>query len=269
MTSQQILHADLLDLLFEKRNKLYGAYELRKRYPQQLTKSLVIAVCSVFMLLFLLKPSATKEAIRPVDNIVVVRTVDALPPEAKKPKPPMLPKAENPPVKQQMFIDKITIVEKDIQTTIPPVDALQEAAVSDKTTEGEIVGTMQPPVVPAINEVQNVQKTFGEELQKEAVPDTQPQFPGGTQAWVAFLSRHLQAPRELEPGEKRTVLIRFYVAEDGVVTNFKVLQSAGNVFDNEVMRVLKKMPKWMPAFQSGQPVAVSFTQPVTFVGMEE
>lgn len=268
MTSQKILQADLLDILFEQRNKSYGAYQLRKAYPQQLTKAVLLAVSSVFLLLLFFKPSVEEETIRTVDDVVTVTTVEALPPE-EKPELPKPPQAQNKPVKQQTFIDKITIVEKDVQTTVPPIDVLQYAAISDKTTTGETVGTMQPTVMPVVNQAANTQKIIEEKPQKEVSPDKQPQFPGGVQAWMAFLSRHLQAPQDLEPGEKRTVLIRFFVAEDGVVTNFKVLQSAGDVFDSEVIRVLKKMPKWTPASKSGQPVAVSFTQPVTFMGMEE
>jgi periplasmic protein TonB len=269
MTSQQILHADFLDILFEKRNKTYGAYQLRKLYPQQLAKAVLLAVSAVLLLLVFFTPSVEQETVRLVNEGVFVTTIDALPPEEKKPEPPKPPPAEATPVKQQTFIDNIILVEKDIQTTVPPIDELQYAAVSDKTTEGEMVRAMQPPIVPIVNNGQNAQAIIEEEPQKEMFPDKQPQFPGGVQAWTAFLNRYLQAPQELEPDEKRTVLIRFYVAEDGSVTNFQVLQSAGSVFDSEVIRVLKKMPAWTPATKSGRPVAVSFTQPVTFVGMEE
>lgn len=100
-------------------------------------------------------------------------------------------------------------------------------------------------------------------------PDRQPQFPGGNQAWLAFLNTHLRPPQDLESGEKRVVNIRFFVDVDGTIANFQVARSGGNVFDNEVIRVLKKMPKWIPAMQGGQPMAVAFTQPVTFVGQEE
>ncbi|MBA2746852.1 MAG: energy transducer TonB, partial [Flavisolibacter sp.] len=53
------------------------------------------------------------------------------------------------------------------------------------------------------------------------------------------------------------------------VNTFSILQSGGKAFDAEVIRVLKKMPKWKPAIQNGRPVAVSFSQPVTFVGVEK
>jgi protein TonB len=73
----------------------------------------------------------------------------------------------------------------------------------------------------------------------------------------------------LEAGQKRSVLVRFAVGEDGTVTQFEILQSGGNAFDNEVLRVLKKMPKWKPAIQNGRAVSVMFTQPVTFMAFEE
>lgn len=89
------------------------------------------------------------------------------------------------------------------------------------------------------------------------------------QAWLDFLSNNLKTPQELEAGEKRVVVINFFVDAEGNVTRFTVVKSAGALFDNEVIRVLKRMPKWKPAIQNNQPVAVSFTQPVTFMAAEE
>jgi protein TonB len=76
-------------------------------------------------------------------------------------------------------------------------------------------------------------------------------------------------PDELQAGERRTVQVKFWVGEDGSVSRLEVVQSGGAAFDNEVIRVLRKMPKWQPAVQNGHPVAVTFTQPVTFQSVEE
>jgi len=86
---------------------------------------------------------------------------------------------------------------------------------------------------------------------------------------MEFLSRNLRTPSELEAGQKRNVMVRFTVGEDGSVTQFEIVQSGGEAFDREVIRVLKKMPKWKPAIQNGRPVSVLFTQPVTFLAVEE
>jgi protein TonB len=95
----------------------------------------------------------------------------------------------------------------------------------------------------------------------------EPEFPGGTKAWLDFLNRHLTVPGDLEEGETITVMIRFEVGVDGTVKNFEVVQSGGKRFDSEVIRVLKKMPKWKPAIMDNVPVARYFTQPVTFMGL--
>ena len=64
-------------------------------------------------------------------------------------------------------------------------------------------------------------------------------------------------------------MIKFLVSADGSVTGFEVLQSGGRIYDKEVIRVLKLMPRWKPAIQNNEPVSRSFTQPVIFVGSEE
>jgi len=268
MTSQQILQADLLDILFEQRNKSYGAYQLRKTYHRQLVKAVVVALSSVLVLLFFFKPSYSKAAFGKDEGKVVVVENLALPPEQKKPEQPKIPPAPKTAVRQQLFIDLIAIKEQ-VTTPVPPVDALKNVAISNITTVGADVNTLQPPPIAEARGTGNAGRTGETESAKELAPDKQPQFPGGMQAWLAFLSRNLHAPEELESGEKKTVVIRFHVAEDGSIANFQVEQSAGSAFDEEVIRVLRKMPRWTPAMQAGRPVSVSFTQPVTFVGVEE
>jgi protein TonB len=267
MTSQQILDAALIDILFEGRNKQYGAYQLRKNYQQQLTKALCLSLVTVFLLLLLCRPSGRQ-------NEAVVSSGDVLlheyrlpeEPAPKKPEPVKSQAAEAS-VRQQRFTDHIEIKET-VSNPVPPMELLQGAAVSATTTEGGDVGALQPALTENAGTGTRPEEKQ-QELQKEVAPDRQPQFPGGMQAWLAFLNKNLQAPEELEQGEKRTVVIRFHVAEDGRVTNFKIEQSAGSAFDEEVMRVLRKMPTWTPALKAGTPVSVSFTQPVTFVGLEE
>ena len=101
------------------------------------------------------------------------------------------------------------------------------------------------------------------------VADEPPYFPGGNEAWLNYLQRMLRVPDDLEEGERKTVKVKFVVNADGVITDAVVIQSAGNVFDKEVLRVINKMPRWKPGKQRGKPVAVYFTQPVTFAAHSE
>ena len=111
--------------------------------------------------------------------------------------------------------------------------------------------------------------TVEEPASPSPAPSAAAEFPGGQKKWMEFLNRHLRTPGELEAGQKKSVLVRFAVGEDGSVTQFEIVQSGGILFDNEVIRVLKKMPRWKPAVQNGRNVSVLFTQPVTFVAFEE
>lgn len=100
-----------------------------------------------------------------------------------------------------------------------------------------------------------------------AAPSRAPGFPGGYQVWMDFLNRNLKPPTELAAGEKKTVVVKFSVSADGTVSNIQIVQSAGDAFDKEVLRVLGRMPKWKAAFENGQPANATITQPVTFYGV--
>lgn len=95
--------------------------------------------------------------------------------------------------------------------------------------------------------------------------DIQPQFPGGINALRNFLEHNLQNPKELEDGEIVAVKVKFIVGYDGMLQRFEIVQDGGTVFNNEVIRVLKKMPGWIPGKANGKNVSVYYTIPVKFV----
>jgi len=101
------------------------------------------------------------------------------------------------------------------------------------------------------------------------IPNSNPEFPGGQEALLKFLSRHLDTPGELESGEKKMVRARFKVDVDGSVSLVEIVQTGGSLFDKEVIRVCKKMPGWKPAIQNGEAVPTSYVLPVTFIGVDQ
>jgi protein TonB len=269
MTPTEILRSSALDILFENRNHKYGAYTLRKFYNNRLAVALLMSVGTALLLLFLAMAggqsrngfSATEE--KPG---VVLTDLVAQPPEvppAAAPTPPLVPQ---PPSLANTTID---IRPDNMVTTVPTIDALDGAIISTVSTPGTGgdpgvqpvppgTGTSVAPVTPA----PDPQPAF-------VANEKEPEFPGGAAAWAAFLNRYLQMPEDLEAGDRKSVSVRFWVGTDGSVTNFQVVQSGGRSFDNEVIRVLKKMPKWRPAIQNGHAVATGFTQPVTFTAVEQ
>ena len=91
-----------------------------------------------------------------------------------------------------------------------------------------------------------------------------PQYPGGIKALLAYLKKNLHAPDAVEEGKQVSVKVKFVVNYDGKLESFKVIESGGEVFDNEVLRVLQKMPLWIPGRSNGENISVYYTVPVRF-----
>ena len=266
MTNKEILQADMLDILFEHRNKLYGAYALRKTYDRRLRIALGAALLTVLISLCIsfLKNGTRNNGLHTNDQTMIVKTIE-LPKEEVKPEKKEQPK---PPVTTRDFQTIVVVPDKDADTTLVRVNDLDSAAIGNKNIQGEVPNDLAKG--ETVTEGDGVKSKEGpDEVKQPDLPSYPPKFPGGDAAWLAFLQRHLQSPEDLEPGQRVEVLVRFWVDVDGSVSRAEVVKSGGSSFDKEVLRVLKKMPKWEPAMQYGNRVAVQYSQPVTFVGVEE
>lgn len=264
MTPNDIARSSLLDLVFEGRNKNYGAYELRKHYDRRLILALSGMALLVAIILVVLNlgtvVSDGVRAFRKSDDVAISVI------ELQTPKP--LPATVRPTVATatKAFVNRVLLVPDPVAADMPDQKSLHQHAIATHEHHGPLgISTAHTPagaedgsVLPA-----------AQALAPAATPAPQgpteaPSFPGGIGAWSKFLARHLVIPAEVQPGERLTVLVRFQVGEDGTLTGFNIVQSGGRSCDEEVLRVLRKMPRWKPALQQGVPVATSFTQPVTF-----
>ncbi|MBX9782375.1 MAG: energy transducer TonB [Chitinophagaceae bacterium] len=269
MTTQQILKADLLDILFENRNKEYGAYTLRREYPAHLKKALALMLMLVAALFLysMMKPNKNGDGSLIVMKDTLDITLDHIK-EPEKPKEPERKVEAQPPTKRDLppiivdnpNPDKEVPDRTDTSAFVPGLtntpgtddgNNMVQGKVDDKPVIAET--HTEPPAEPAVLDISEIA----------------PEFPGGANAWMSYLQRMLRVPDELESGERKTVKVKFVVNKDGEVTDVVIVQSAGAVFDKEVLRVIAKMPKWKPGKQNGKAVAVYFTQPVTFAAEEE
>ena len=97
------------------------------------------------------------------------------------------------------------------------------------------------------------------------IPETFPQFPGGHIALIEYLSKNIKFPKSKEKENVRVrVVASFTVDKDGSITDAKIVRSQGEAFDNEALRVINGMPKWIPGMQNGKAVSVKYTLPITF-----
>ena len=264
MTNKEILQADLLDILFEHRNKLYGAYALRKTYSSRLGIALGVALSTVllFILMSFIKKNDKGDIIRQHESIVKVTPL-VLPED--KPKEPE-PVKEKP--KAQADYQKIIVVpDNEADTSIVKNDDLENKIIGNKNIDGD-----KPNDIVSKPESSGNGDVVAKEPEKKDEPlgpSREPSFPGGPAAWLTFLQRYLQAPADVEPGQRIEVHVRFWIDVDGNVSRAEIIKSGGSTFDKEVLRVMKKMPKWEPALQAGRPIAVAYQQPVIFIGQEE
>ncbi len=274
MTNSNILQSDLLDIIFENRNKDYGAYSLRRGYTNRMLTALGAGALLVGAFILASGVNKSKEVKKPViaKQEVVIRTIQ-LPVE--KIKEPEKPKET---VKQKPLIKTATV-----KYTTPPVIKKDKEVITPmvaaKELDGKLIAAITTDGKQADNKVVIVDKPAenpgtGDKPAGPAQPDfvayeKDPEFPGGAAGLKAFLSRNLDTPEDLENGEKKVVRIKFQVDKDGTVSSFEIVTSGGNEFDREVVRVCKKMPRWTPAIQNGISVPVSYLLPVTFIGVEE
>lgn len=266
MTNSEILHADLLDILFENRNKAYGAYALRKNYNHRLALAMGISFITIIMLMTV-KFSRTEIDHNnfPESKIVKLTTVNLpapKPPEPDQPKP-----RTKPPKAEVIYGSQIKIVDDSHKTVMPEMNEIDTSLISLRTVKGEALNdTVENNTSTGNNNESKADK--GRES-NVALTSSDAQFPGGKNAFEKFLSRNLITPGELIVGEKKTVLVRFMVGIDGNISKTEVLQTDGEQYSREVLRVLNKMPKWIPAMQNGTKVAAWFSQLVTFIGVEQ
>jgi TonB family protein len=122
----------------------------------------------------------------------------------------------------------------------------------------------------------DIQKTEKQEVKEEASAkpnderafdnvEEMPQFPGGMQALMEFLSKNIRYPKEaFEANKQGRVIANFVIEKDGSISEAKVVKSVDPALDEEAVRVINAMPNWMPGRQSGKAVRVKYTVPINF-----
>lgn len=251
------------EIVFENRNKEYGAYVLRKKYNRNMNIAFAISIASLLLAISI--PTILDKLSELTTEEVKVQEVDltlADPPPLDKdePPPPPPPPDPPPPVQETIKFTPPVIVEEVKEEDIPPpVEQTNETTVSTKTQEGS-------------NEIIDLPDDGGggDDLglgQQEifTIVEQMPEFQGGEEKLREFLSKNIKYPAMArENGISGTVYITFVVEGDGRITDVKSLRGLGGGLTEEALRVVKMMPNWTSGKQNGKPVRVQFTLPVKF-----
>jgi protein TonB len=261
ITEFDLYKSEWLELVFDDRNKAYGAYDLRKHYAKNLFKALGFTtlgfVCLLLGYNFVLlhKPAPI------IDKTIEVQMIN--PPKALI-KPPVTPpkplKADPPQVRTVKFPPPVAAPDQ-VAENPPKIDEEMSSVISTKKQDGidgsaPVVVNDNPGIKPEIEN--NDPVPFGS-------IEVNPEFPGGMAAWAKFMQKNLSYPNQaLEAGISGKVYVSFVVEKDGHLTDIKVVRGVGYGLDDEAIRVLKLAPAWKPGIQNGRPVRVAYTMPFSF-----
>jgi protein TonB len=266
-----ILQAEPLDLLFENRNKSYGAYPLRKYYPQRLVISMGIIMSLVILISFTyLHPGSSSSFMHkhsdPPD--IFIREVN-LKPEIKPLIPAVRPSVPKPPVTVASS-KPVIVADRNVSEPMPTIEKIEASVIGLKTTAGS-PDNGEPPASGNTMGATRTQNEDPAENKNEVlkIAEIMPEFPGGIEALKRYLIRNLRMPENnLEEGAQVKVIACFVVGADGRVRDIEIILPANVEFNTEVKRVIAKMPDWKPGSQNHRNVAVYFNLPVNFVRPE-
>lgn len=276
METNKILSADILDIIFDGKNKEYGAYELRKTYNKRLVKAIVITLALV-LFAFLgsvfssMVSKSSSEEIEVLDTqMAEVKKNDAPPPP---PPPPPPPKAPPPPeINQVKFTPPKIVKDEEVKADEKIEEIKEDQQISTKTVESENKNQIvQAPTEDKGTQIVEAPKADEEDKVFTKV-ENEAQFPGGQQAWIRYLQKNLNANAPVDNGAppgKYQVIVKFIVSKDGSISDVNAETKYGFGMEDEAVKIIKRGPKWTPALQNGRNVNAYRRQPITFIVEEQ
>ena len=267
------------DIVFEGKNQDFGAYEMRAGSTKRHNRAMIIVIVALaivltFLILYMTGVFATPEEAETVAAVDVELTQMETPEEVQEeeeeqiiiPEPePEVPQIEED-VKQQLLTEAVIVDVVEDDKKVQDQDKIKEddSKISIKNvTDGAEDFTSQDQLK---KEVVVVEEPVKHEPAKifEAV-EQMPTFPGGEAALYKFLSDNINYPAAAaEEGVSGRVVVRFVVTKTGAIDQVTIARGKHPALDKEAMRVVKKLPKFIPGKQNGENVNVWYTLPVNF-----
>jgi protein TonB len=258
-----LLNNNWLEIVFEGRNKTYGAYDLRKSITKSTVRAFLLGTILFAFLVSiptLMRMIPDKQEDTTLDTKI---TAVKMPPKKEEPKKDLPPPPPPPPkVDQVKFVKPVVAKADEVVEEIVVVKDLKDKNIGKETIKGDPDAelTVEPVgtgVAAVVEEDNTIYTSAGIEVQ--------PQFPGGMAKFYKFLGDTYVAPEDAPSGK---VLMSFTVEKDGSLTDIRVLRDIGFGAGKEGIRALSKSPKWSAAEQNGKKVRCTYTIPITIVAQE-
>ena len=273
ISNLNLYKAGWLDLVFENRNKEYGAYELRSNNGRNTVRAMGITFFGVGLLcgasIIFSHPVKTTEhgTVVIIDPSIAPRLIQ--PP--KKIEPPFEAKLKPHPIAPKITINKNIppVVVIDTKADKPVVTINIKGAIGTEDVKGkEQPGSVIPDTKTGTGT--GTTPVDDESVHPMGTLDVMPEPVGGDKAWASFLNKNLRFPGEAQDqGVSGKVFLSFIIEKDGHLSNIMLINKAGYGFDEEALRVLKLAKAWKPGIANGQPVRVKFTLPINFQVAEQ
>ena len=261
------------DLVFEGRNKAYGAFELRQSSPKRHNIAMIIIIVvaviafSVPALIRFVTPEKVEEAMTEVTTLSKLPEAEVKKNEDLKPLAPETPPP--PPLKSSIKFTAPVIKKDEEVSEEDEIKSQDELAKNDKVaiSIADVKGNdeINGADIADFKEVVRPEAPKEEKEVPYQAVEQMPQFPGGDAELMKYIQDHLKYPViAAENGILGRVIVRFVVSKTGEIQDVTVLRGVDSSLDKEAVRVIKSMPKWIPGKQNGNNVAVYFTVPVMF-----
>ena len=274
MSKIDLISSDWVDLVFEGRNKAYGAYRLRK----STTKRNILAMVAVVILLVVAFIILTVKNFVDEQRAKVAMTQVAELTNYKQPEKKAEVKQKKIEVEPERVVERVKssikftapVIKKDDEVKPDEELKTQDELMSTKTAigtfdvkgnddaNGEILKAKDVIAEPEPPKHEEEDKVFD-------IVEQQPLFPGGPAALMKYLSENTKYPVVAqENGVQGRVTVQFVVEKDGSISDVHVLRGVDPSLDKEAVRVVKSMPRWTPGKQNGITVRVNYRVPVLF-----
>ncbi len=256
MRSERIYVNSLLELVYQNRNKDYGAYQLQKRYGKRVVIAGIVSITVILLVTLIPLYIYMVRSLNTDMNMEFIYEVEYIP--------------FAPPENMELVELAKAHAKVPEEKTFAPI-------ISDTVTQEEEKKPMEPDAEKMEDDPEDADTasygTGGDDAGRQPGTDTvvattidvYPRYPGGVEARMYYLRRHVVYPKEaIEKGIYGTVMVVFVIEADGSITNVTISQGIGNGCDQEAMRVTKGMPKWTPGKRKGRPVRVMVKMPIVF-----
>jgi periplasmic protein TonB len=256
MAKEKITAPAFDDIVFEHRNKEYGAYRLRKKYNRNVIIAMIIGILimgTAIITPYLNAKAAENKSKRAERQVEIKMENLDQPNETVAPPPP-------PPPPPQDVVQQARYVPPVVVDSVKPEENVQLMTADQAQVEVQNAEVVEEAQVKA----EEVQEDV-DEAEPFVVVEEMPMFPGGEAALLAYIAEHTQYPEVAKENNiQGKVIVRFCVTSKGGVDKVSILKGVDDELNKEAIRVVQTLPAFKPGKQGGKPVPVWYMVPINF-----